>query len=392
MLAFFWYAAVPVAGAFAERRRWRFFRQRFSELRLKPCLEYADLADNCQTEEFRFWGVFESISPDGILWIRSRDLTVRADLTRAKIYIFPNTGGEENSSVFDPAEIPQRTTWDRISGLAGDARVFVGGSLISRDKRRIFASLPETPLLVIFYEGSEKALSVRAVRTSRHQNEFFNFLTPYAFILGAFSQLLIAITYFSRPAYRMVLVSALIAFFAPLLPWAPPGILFTIIYRRLWFQARIYRSYRDLALFPLVYAESPGSMPESRGRACSGETFMIKSCDELPEWCNKNQIPFLIPAGEKQHGEKWHIFGTMSSGTGEPVHEPGDLRDLKDPGDLKDPFAVSGILPGRPVSLARRYTLRAYLLEIISWFLLLCGIALNVFFIGLIFSILSNPD
>ena len=247
-LAALWYGIVPVAGAFVERRIWRFFRRRFIELRKKPLLDYAGLVGGGQPE-YKFYGVFESVSPNGILWMKSEGLTVRADLRKANIYVFPNAGAEGNVPVFDPEEVPEKIRWNRISSLTKKAKVFAGGALTERDNQRIFASLPDTPLFIIFYEGSENTLAMRAVRAGRHRNEFFNFLTPYAFILGAFSQILIAFTYLSRPAHRFTLIAALIALFTPLLPWIPPGMLFTTAYRRLWVHARAIRADRDLARF-----------------------------------------------------------------------------------------------------------------------------------------------
>ena len=203
---------------------------------------------NGETGEYRFNGLFDSAGPDGMLWIRSGNLTVQARIKKANLYLFSNTG--KNTAVFDPGEVPEKIKWDRITSLTGEVSVFIGGPLVIKDDRPVFDSLPEASLLIIFYEGPEVDLPVRAVRAGRQRNEFINFLTPYSFIMGAFSQLMIAITYLSRPVYRMTLISSLIALFIPLLPWVPPGILFTIIYRRLWLQARIFRSSRDQACLP----------------------------------------------------------------------------------------------------------------------------------------------
>ena len=251
---------VPVIGVYIERRRWKNFRRRFNDIRNAPCMDYASLSGRLPDKDsgvYRFSGIFESINSDGALWIKSDDLTIQADLKGAKTYISQNTGAQDDSF--------QRIRWDRISSLTGDARVFVGGCLVNRDGRRIFSSVPETPLLIIFYEGSEDVLSAHAVSAGRHSSEYFNFLTPYGFILGAFSQIIIAIVYLARPAYILIFVSAFIAFFTPLLPWIPPGILFATLYRRLWFQARIYRSYRDMIIYG-IHPDEPQSLAKSYNR------------------------------------------------------------------------------------------------------------------------------
>jgi hypothetical protein len=51
------------------------------------------------------------------------------------------------------------------------------------------------------------------------------------------------------------------------------------------------------------------------------------------------------------------------------------------PTEPLDPFAPFGALPGNPERLARRYTIAAHALEIISWLFLLGGIAINFLFL-----------
>ena len=272
LLAVLFYGLIPVAGAFVERRRWRFFRRRFSELWMKPHLDYAQSTNPVgDTEEFRFFGAFESISDQGQLWIRSGDLTVQADLSKALTYVFPFFDSED----LTVGDAPERLHWNRVSALTGDAKVFVGGSLVRRENRRIFASLPDSPLLIIFFEGPENTMALKAVYSGRHRNEFLNFLTPYSFILGAFSLILVATTFLYRPAFRITMITALVALFIPIIPWIPPGILFTAVYRRLWSLARTYRAYRDLARLPL---DAP---PWKEGKAAlKNEDFALLSDPE----------------------------------------------------------------------------------------------------------------
>jgi hypothetical protein len=88
----------------------------------------------------------------------------------------------------------------------------------------------------------------------------------------------------------------------------------------------------------------------------------------------RNTIPLLILDEGKRKHEGWYIFGALPGPAGE--------RDI--PAEPKDPFATFGILPGNPETLARRYTARAYTLEVIAWLALLAGISLNGFFISMI--------
>jgi hypothetical protein len=367
LFAVLFYGLIPVTGAFIERRRWRLFRRRFSELKRRPHLDYNTLVNSAENMDFYFTGTFESIGSETLLWIRGKDLTVQADLRGARTYVFPNKGDKENFSVFDPGEeAPERIRWERISTLTGDAKVFVGGPLVKRGGRSIFASVPGIPLLIIFYEGPEKALAVRAIRAGRHKNEYFNLFTPFAFVLGAFSEIIIAVSLLSRPVQRLTMIYAFIALFTPLITWIPPGLLFTALYRRLWWRARLYRSYRDLARFPMEYF----AKDEFECVLPNGETYAHRYYDEFPS----KKLLFLIPAVEKRKKFQWHVFGVMPKGDGDDVF----------PKEPLDEFAISCILPGDSESLAKHYNRKAYFLEVISWLLLLAGIGINVFFIRLI--------
>jgi hypothetical protein len=326
-------------------------------------------------KEFRFSGGFESLTEDNILWIRGGELTIPVDLRGARIYVLPDTDAEGIPADFDPGEeSPEQIRPDRISALTGGVKVFAGGSLCLRDGRRIFVSTAARPLMVIFYEGQDRSLTVRTIRAGRHRNEFFNFITPYSFIAGAFSQIIMAVPLYSRPVYRLTLISALIALFTPLLPWLPPGIFLTIAYRRLWWRARVFRAYRDLVRLPRAYIGG-----EKQGRLPGGEPYIEKQYDVLPAAFYEQGIPFIIPAGEKRLGDQWHLFGVLA---GEDGKNPEAF-----PGEPGDPFAVYGAFPGEIETLARRYNRKAYVMEVISWLLLLAGIGANVFFIIAILSL-----
>jgi hypothetical protein len=380
-LAVLFYGLVPIAGAFYSRRNWRYFRRRFNELGQKPILDYAACVNTGpgssagEGEEFRFSGGFESLTGDKILWIRGEGLTMPVDLKGAKTYVLPDTDTEGIPAYFDPGEeAPEQIRPDRISALTGGVKVFVGGSLCVRDGRRIFVSAAH-PLMVIFYEGPDRSLTVRTIRAGRHRNEFFNFITPYSFVAGAFSQIIMAVSLYSRPVYRLTLISGIIALFTPLFPWLPPGIFFTLAYRRLWWKARIFRAYRDLVRLPRGYIPAG----EKQGRLPGGELYIEKQYDTLPAAFYERKIPIIIPAGEKRIGDKWRLFGVLAKGD--------EKNPDAFPGEPEDSFAVYGAFPGAIEPLVRRYNRKAYLMEIISWLLLLAGIGVNVLFITVILSL-----
>jgi hypothetical protein len=283
-----------------------------------------------------------------------------------------------DAPVFEPDPAPEKIRWDRVSVMTEEVKVFVGGALVPRDSRYIFESTPEQPLLLIFYDGPDRSLPLRAISSGRHPNEYLNYVTPYAFILGAFSQILIAAAYLNRPAFRLTSLIAFIALFTPLFPLIPPGLLFTLPYRELWWQARKYRAFRDLARLPLSHL-IPG---ENQGRLPDGENYGFRYFKTLPPEVYQKKIPFIIPETENRNKPGWYIFGALSE-TREDSKTPGENL----PEAPRDPFAVFGILPGESRALAQTYRFKGLVYGIIAWILLLAGIGLNVFFAGAIFSL-----
>ncbi|MDR0690296.1 MAG: hypothetical protein LBG08_08560 [Spirochaetaceae bacterium] len=384
----FWYGIIPAAGAFLNRRSWRNFRQRFNELRLKPFLDYS--AYQTTTEAgglFRFIGGFEST--DGhTLWIRSTKLTVPVAIMGAQTYLLPMPKGEIVPDVLYPdEEAPERIRWDRVSTLTEGARVFVGGLLKPLDNRMTFVSTKENPLLVIFYDGPDRSLTNGVIRAGQYKNQYWNRLTPYGLILGAFSLIIMAFSFLSRPAFRLTAISALIALFIPLYPLLPPGMIFTFLYRRLGRQAGICRFCRELIRLPLFYFSPERETPARRGRGDppptggnkpssqtirlpNGEPYGCVSRGSLP--AANGAIPLIIPGERPRKGGDWYVFGSLGEDPEELPREPQDL------------FAPWGAIPGKPEILAREYNVKARLLEIASWLMLFAGLAVNVFFIGMV--------
>jgi hypothetical protein len=129
-----------------------------------------------------------------------------------------------------------------------------------------------------------------------------------------------------------------------------------------------------LIRLPLKY------LPRGEGvcRLPGGEWYGACFRDELPK-AARQTLPLLILDGEKRKNESWYLFGAL----------PGPSAEGVIPAEPEDPFATFGILPGNPETLARRYTIRAYTLEVVAWLVLLAGIGLNFFFIRMIFVLLG---
>jgi hypothetical protein len=146
-------------------------------------------------------------------------------------------------------------------------------------------------------------------------------------------------------------------------------VLLTVLYQRLWWRARIFRAYRDLARLPLKNL--------AQGRLPNGERYGAVWYEELPAGEN-GDLPLLIPEQWPRKDEGWYVFGALPDGA------PMDLCPTRP----QDPFAVFGALPGEPETLAKRYTRRAYILEIAGGLFLLIGMALNLLFIIMIMYLL----
>jgi len=375
-----WYGLVPMAGALIKRYKWHVFRKHFDELRLSPMLDYNHYADHggarhtgaSDAGAFRFVGGFESVTDEQTLWIRGDDLTVPVSLQNAETYLLPMQKGDGIPEIFDPSdESPERIRWERVSALTEGARVFVGGLLVHRDGRWSFASTKEKPLMVIFYDGADHSLTTRAIRAGRHRGEYWNAITPYSLVIGALCQIITAVLFLSRPAFRLTVIVSFIALFVPLYPMIPPGLLFTVMYRRLAWRSRILRAYRDLARLPLRYLRD-GPF----GRLPNGERYGFITCAELPPQAQEGTLPQLLPELTKSKADdSWYIFGALREGEELPVQP-------------QDSFATFGILPGKPDVIAKRCGIAAYTMEAFAWFILFAGIGLNIFFLRMILVLL----
>ncbi|MDR2495411.1 MAG: hypothetical protein LBD24_09350 [Spirochaetaceae bacterium] len=375
-LAVFWYALVPLGGAFISRRIWRVFRERFNRLRLRQFLDYAAY-QRADGESYRFIGGVEAVE-DTILWVRNDRLSVPALLEGAEVYILPAPVRDRDASAFDfLGGAPEKIRWQQVTALTEGAKVFIGGPVTRKDRRRLFSSTKRNPLLIIFYDGGDRSLGLRAITARRRGNEYWNAVTPYAISAGAFSLLIVATHFLARPAFRVTVISACIALLIPLLPFFPPGVLFTLFYRKLWWQGRSFRVYGDLADAPLRYLR-PGTAADSGDWECrlpDGERYGAVYC--APEDLARRRIPLFIPGNSQKD---WCAFGAF---------DDGDIGKV--PEEPKDPTAPFGAVPGDPAVLASRYRRKAAALELLSAVLLLTGIALNILFIAAIIASGDQP-
>lgn len=357
------YGLIPFSGAFYLRYKWQKFRRRFNSLRAEPLLDYNQYREKGSEDGiFRFTGSLESITDGHTLWVKGDRLTVPVSLTKTKCWLLPLHKDE------GVPDAPEQIRWNRVSTFSEGTKVFIGGCLKMHNNRLSFISAKDKPLTVIFYNCRDDELSDRITRAARTRNEYLNPLTPVSLVIGALSLLYIAALYVNRPAYRMTVITSFIAIFVPLLPIFPPGFLFTVLYRRLIWQARRYRAYWDIALLPLRTL-LPG---KESSVLYNGEKYGYIKLDLLPPEALQS-MPYLIPEipKDKKNKTQNYLFGILNEDSPLPVKS-------------KDPFISFGILPDSPRRMATRYAVKAYSIELLGCIALILGMATNIVFIFMI--------
>ena len=149
-------------------------------------------------------------------------------------------------------EAPEQIRWNHVSTLTEGSKVFIGGQLISRDNRLNFRSTKENPLMVIFYNCPDAELPREIIAGARTRGEYWNSITPASLVVGLLSLIYVAATHLGRPAYHLTVITSLVAVFIPILPIIPPGLLLTVLYRRLTLNVRKLKAVWDLAKFGLL--------------------------------------------------------------------------------------------------------------------------------------------
>jgi hypothetical protein len=352
------------------------FRKRFNDLSLYPLLcytQYRKLKD--EGGVYRFTGEIDSITDGHTLWVRGENLTIPVSLNKTKCWLLPVQDGE---GIPEP---PEQVRWNNVSTLSEGIKVFIGGQIKMRDNRLSFVSTKERPLTVIFYNCPDSSLTNEIIRCARTKNEYWNSITPVSIVIGALALVTMAAYFLNRPAYRLTIITALVAVFLPILPMFPPGLLLTLLYRRISWHARKLRAYWDIVRLPMRYLQDG----EESASLSTGEKYgflKIKSPSEAPE-----NTPFLIPEDGKEDNPDWHFFGVLPPESSGENNENPEIHFPKN--SSTDPFVSYGILHDKPKRLASTYGFKAYSLEVLAWFLLLSGIAINVAFIFVILSLLK---
>jgi hypothetical protein len=398
-IAVTFYAALPALGAFLSRGRWRRFRKTVTSASRFPTASPGVVGRqrSAPAGQFRFFGTLEAIQGDDRIWITNGRFSVAADLRRVRVYLVPETAGNDADPHSGRAAADASlgsVPWSRIFSLPEGTPVFVGGALFTEEGRGVFRDTRDTRLLVVIHDCSKESLVLRAISAGRKRNEYMNPLTLPSVAIGSLSLVLLAFSLLALPE-RVVTLAALTAGLAPLAPFLPPGFPLYFAYRSSWKKARLLRVQRDVLRLPLRYFPAPPNAAETRRtvQLPDGEPYiMIRGAEEegspgailsggarlaLPPGVTR--VDVRLPRASRRRlrgtaGERVAFCGCSGEGDGMQLRTPDD------------PMAGSVVLPGDPEALSRESGRAAVAGELVSAAFLALDVAVNI---PLIFILLS---
>lgn len=347
-LMFLFFLLIPGAGAFAVRARWRRFRSLVIAASYAEPLSYADIREDSSSGPVRrrIIGEIQAQTGEDQWWISNRDVSVRANLHGAKVYVLPSFEGAAEEEMVErnreliPEVMPREMTLRNLGQLPLGTSVLVFGVLAWDEEGAVMRAPESGPLLVLVFDGDEKSLLRRSIWTGRHLNEYWNSLTPVSLAAGSFAFLMMAYLFLQLAEMRPVALLALSGALVPLLPLLPPGYLFFAIYKRLWARGRYLRAERDLFRLPGRF-QTGESLP-------GGGTYGLRVYSRIPR--DRRGFSIRTPSFAPK-GDEFYLHGAVA---------PGGPRKPK------DPFVEYVLTPGDPGvisaqcgELARTYERRA---------------------------------
>ncbi len=267
LIAVFFYAIIPLAGAFSVRKKWRIFRRRIIDASICRDVTYSvpDRKLNGLSDVFRFTGELQAIQEDSTIWLNNGKVTVRAEMNGIDLYLLPASpavGNEDQTDENKPGlalEMPSFIRWESVYSLAQGTGFFISGEIHVENGTPVFRHSEENPLLVIIYDGSRDSILQRSIWNGRQINEYWNHLTPFALMAGSFFLFVIAFIAYNRPDLGDFSIKTGILSLLPVIPFFPPGIVFYFLYRKFWKAGRYLRGERDLLILKLKSSNCEGS-------------------------------------------------------------------------------------------------------------------------------------
>ncbi|MDR1748583.1 MAG: hypothetical protein LBR47_05935, partial [Spirochaetaceae bacterium] len=165
----------------------------------------------------------------GILWIRNGPRTVAVKYEDAAV-CYLERKKEASREYFDLRSIP----WSKVASLETGLRIYAAGRVLSENGAVTFLGTPEIPLLVILDDtGESENLENAVIEGSLHcghgDGSVITLLSLFSGMAAIFFLLVRQLeNYSSTPG----IIISLILLCAPGLPYIPPGIIFTLLYRK----------------------------------------------------------------------------------------------------------------------------------------------------------------
>jgi hypothetical protein len=355
------FIAIPGVGALVIRRRWRRFRTMIRDSAEYPRVGYehtriGPAPAGSDSGRFRFFGALEAVQGSDRIRLRGNNVSVAVSLRKVRVYLLPSSSDE---TVRLSDQTPSPVHWSRMSALPEGVKVFVAGLLFRDGAVPCFRDDPDTPLLVVIYDGPDTELVRRTIWCGRQKNEYWNRLTPVSLLLGSFSLGFVTFLGVASGAYRIAVVPALTAALAPVLPLLPPGVGLFYLYRRIWTSARYCRAERDLFRLVAEYAA---------GRKGDGERYRMTRIPgyRIGEYPEAVQIGFQRVPNTDLPDEVFLCGAATEEGAVTKVQRP------------LDPMAPFVVLPHEPAVLARRCAVSARFFEIASVVCFTAGLGVNM--------------
>ncbi|MCD6397572.1 MAG: hypothetical protein J7L71_08525 [Spirochaetaceae bacterium] len=359
LITLFFYAFIPLVGAFLVRMGWRRFRYQLIKASLQKNISYKDVYGNEPSGYYRFFGSLQALEGENILWLTNSDVSVGIDLEGVPLYMLPSASSDMplSKNLNYPDKSPKKTYWNRIFAIPEKTSFFISGKFIQNKGFPQFINTKEDPLLVIIFECDISNFYSHAILSGRQRNEYWNSLTPGALTIGSFSLFIYFYLLIQMPYMHFVAVTALSFSLVPVMPFFPPGLLLYYIYRSFWKKARNLRAERDLLKLPLNFFTKSGGLSETQSvTLANGNTYNCYIRKTKEEALSILKKPVLRKSSLNQKINEYFVFGT----------EPQN-----------DPFAETLLIPGDPEFLSKESTRIARKYEIISALNFAAGFIIN---------------
>ncbi|OHD16350.1 MAG: hypothetical protein A2Y38_06165 [Spirochaetes bacterium GWB1_59_5] len=244
LAAIFFYALLPVVGAFMTRQQWRLFRKSVIEAaslpvfgtKLAPDAPLASGKFAADAGRCRVHGDVDALGGQHELWISCRNAVVVVDLRDSWVYILTGRAGDDTL---------ERRRWSELPSIGPGARAFIAGAAELSGGRFVIGPAGKEPPLVILHDGDDDSVVRRSIWAGRHENEYWNPMTQVSMALGVVTMSGIVPLALRSRMPSLIGALTLTAAFSPILVLLPPGVVGFFVYRRFWRRARYCRARRD---------------------------------------------------------------------------------------------------------------------------------------------------